>query len=226
MERAIGTEEAPRVFISYSWDSDAHKNWVSTLVTRLRSNGVNVILDQWHVRLGDQLPQFMETAVRDSNFVLIICTPRYKERSDRRLGGVGYEGHIITAEVFRSQTERKFIPALRSGDWDHAAPSWLAGKNFADLRGEPYRELQYGTVMATIHHMLPEAPPIGPKPPYLVNAVAALVRFVDRMAVVSEKAFDTITSLELTYAIGGLRGNSSGRPRSYRPDTPRAGRRV
>ena len=110
IERAIGTEATPRVFISYSWESDAHKAWVAELAGRLRSDGVNVVLDQWHLRLGDQLPQFMETTVRESSFVLIVCTPRYKERSDGRLGGVGYEGHVITAEVFRSQNERKFIP--------------------------------------------------------------------------------------------------------------------
>jgi TIR domain len=152
---------APRAFISYSWDSEAHKAWIAELAARLRSDGVDVILDQWHVRLGDQLPQFMETSVRDSDFVLIICTPRYKERSNQRSGGVGYEGHVITAEVFYSQNQRKFIPVLRLGEWDQAAPSWLLGRIFADLRGEPYSESTYQNLKNTIRRMLPEAPPIG-----------------------------------------------------------------
>src|SRR5271166_6487209 len=155
----------PRVFISYSWDDDAHKAWVARLATRLRSDGVNVILDQWEVRLGDQLSQFMETSVRESDFVLIICTPRYKERSDGRRGGVGYEGHVITAEVFYySDNQRKFIPVLRLGEWKQTAPSWLLGKAYADLCGDPYREPEYQNLMSTIQQILPEAPPIGPKP--------------------------------------------------------------
>ena len=36
-----------KVFISYSWDSDAHKEWVRQLGERLVTNGVEVILDQW-----------------------------------------------------------------------------------------------------------------------------------------------------------------------------------
>ena len=161
---ASSSPAPPRVFISYSWDDDAHKAWVAELATRLRSDGVNVILDQWEVRLGDQLPQFMETSVRESDYVVIICTPRYKERTDPRRGGVGYEEQVITAEVFYAQNQRKFIPALRLGEWKDVAPSWLLGKDFADLRGEPYSESQYQELKNTIHQLLPEAPPIGPKP--------------------------------------------------------------
>jgi hypothetical protein len=36
------------VFISYSWDSEAHKDWVSTFATRLRRDGIDTILDQTH----------------------------------------------------------------------------------------------------------------------------------------------------------------------------------
>ncbi|WP_370457663.1 SEFIR domain-containing protein [Rufibacter sp. XAAS-G3-1] len=35
-----------KVFISYSHDSNNHKDWVLQLATRLRLNGVDVILDQ------------------------------------------------------------------------------------------------------------------------------------------------------------------------------------
>jgi hypothetical protein len=41
-------EIPPQVFISYSHDSDEHKNWIIQLATRLRSNGVDVILDVWN----------------------------------------------------------------------------------------------------------------------------------------------------------------------------------
>lgn len=38
-------KENPIVFISYSHDSDGHKEWVKALATRLRHHGVDVILD-------------------------------------------------------------------------------------------------------------------------------------------------------------------------------------
>ena len=58
--------EAPKAAISYSWDDEAHKAWVKEFATRLRGDGINVTLDQWHLSLGDRLPLFMEKIVRDS----------------------------------------------------------------------------------------------------------------------------------------------------------------
>ena len=37
-----------RVFVSYSWDSNEHKQWVKRLSTKLRSDGVDVTIDQWN----------------------------------------------------------------------------------------------------------------------------------------------------------------------------------
>jgi hypothetical protein len=151
-------------FISYSWDNDAHKAWARDLATRLRSSGIEVTLDQWHLVPGDQLPQFMESAVRNSEFVLVICTPRYKARSDNRTGGVGYEGDIMTAEVLTTRNERKFIPILRSGTWAEAAASWLAGKYYVDLSANPYSESQFDDLLTTLHGTRPKAPPVGAPP--------------------------------------------------------------
>ena len=72
----------PSAFISYSWDNDAHKGWVRTLGERLREDGVDVILDRWATVPGNQLPVSWSEAIRENQFVVIICTPRYKSRSD------------------------------------------------------------------------------------------------------------------------------------------------
>ncbi|WP_158009563.1 SEFIR domain-containing protein, partial [Bathymodiolus thermophilus thioautotrophic gill symbiont] len=37
----------PKCFMSYSHDNKEHEEWVLSLATRLRENGVDVILDQW-----------------------------------------------------------------------------------------------------------------------------------------------------------------------------------
>lgn len=150
----------PSAFVSYSWDNEEHKRWALELASRLRGDGVETILDQWHTVPGDQLPAFMEGAVRESDHVLIVCTPRYKERSDRREGGVGYEGDIITGEVFTTRNERKFIPILRRGEWTEVAPSWLAGKYYIDLRGNPYTENRYRDLLTTLLGTRPLAPPV------------------------------------------------------------------
>ncbi len=93
------TIKIPKTFISYSWDNEDHKTWIRELAERLRRDGIDVMLDQWHLVPGDQMPEFMERAVRDNDFVLIVCTPNYKQKSDQRAGGVGYEGNIKTSDL-------------------------------------------------------------------------------------------------------------------------------
>jgi hypothetical protein len=150
----------PTAFISYSWDSDAHKVWVRDFASRLRNDGVETILDQWEVVPGSQMPSFMEASVRDNDFVLIICTPRYKTRSDSRKGGVGYEGDIMTSEILNTRNHAKFIPILRTSKWNSAAPSWLLGKAYIDLSEGPYDENQYARLVSTLHGELPTPPPV------------------------------------------------------------------
>jgi hypothetical protein len=151
----------PSAFVSYSWDNDTHKSWVRALAERLRADGVDAVLDQWATVPGDQLPEFMERAIRANAFVVIVCTPRYKARSDAREGGVGYEGDVMTSEVMTQRNHRKFIPVLRSGAWTDAAPSWLGGKYYVNLSGDPYSERDYHDLLNTLLGIRETAPPIG-----------------------------------------------------------------
>jgi DNA-binding winged helix-turn-helix (wHTH) protein len=164
-ETGVSTK-IPRAFISYSWDSDEHKQWVCGLATKLRHDGVDVMLDQWGVAPGDQLPEFMEHSLRENDFVLVVCTPEYKRKSDARIGGVGYEGHIITAELFTARNNRKFIPILHHGNWEEASPSWLIGKYYIDLYRVDRFEAGYQDLLVTLHGQRMKAPPLG-KPPVL-----------------------------------------------------------
>ncbi len=94
----------PKVSGSYAWEDEEHMRWVGDFAARLRGDGVEVSLDQWIARLGEQLPELMENLVRENDRVLVICMRAYEERSDRRIGGVGYEGGLMTGEVL---TQRK-----------------------------------------------------------------------------------------------------------------------
>lgn len=149
-------------FISYSWDSEEHKTWVRGLAERLRADGVEADIDQWSAVPGDQLPAFMERAIATHSFVLIVCTPWYKTKSEMREGGVGYEGDIITGELLKSRNHRKFIPVLRAGDWGASSPGWLAGKYYVDLREGGRYESQYDDLLSTLCGTRRVAPPVGP----------------------------------------------------------------
>lgn len=125
------------VFVSYSWDSELHKERIKRFVEYLRRNQIKVIYDA-DARLGEPSHDFMETGIRTSDYVLMCYTPIYKKKADGRLkkeiSGVGYENMIITAEVYSRNNQYKFIPVLFEGTWELSTPYWAVGKLGIDLR--------------------------------------------------------------------------------------------
>ena len=166
-ERADESEgEPPQVFISYALESDQHSIWVRDLAARLQRDGVRIILDQCDLAPGSDQFTFMERSVESSNFVIVVCTPTYAEKANNREGGVGYESMVITGALGKKIDSRKFIPVLRSGDWDSSRPTYLSSKYGVDLSNDPYFETQYDQLIHNLHGEPIPLPPVGPKPKF------------------------------------------------------------
>lgn len=156
----------PKVFISYSWESKEHSDWVKSLADKLLADGIEAIIDSYDVSPGDRLPKFMESSIRDSDYVIIICTEEYKRKANNREKGVGYESHIISAELYNNHNDRKFIPVIRQGDFNLALPTYLDGKLAIDLRGNPFNEDSYKDLIASIFKVK-KKPKVGIRPYYV-----------------------------------------------------------
>ena len=156
----------PKVFISYSWESKEHSDWVNSLADKLLADGIEAIIDNYDVSPGDRLPKFMESSIKDSDYVIIICTEEYKRKANNREKGVGYESHIISAELYNNHNDRKFIPIIRQGDFNTALPTYLDGKLAIDLRGNPFNETSYKDLIASIFKFK-KKPKVGIRPYYL-----------------------------------------------------------
>jgi hypothetical protein len=156
-----------KVFISYSWDSPPHKTWVRTLAVRLQENGVNVLLDQWDTHPGLDLTNYMESSVRESTFVLLVCTPAFAERANTLKGGVGYEKSIVTGEIFSgSSAPGKFVPLLRSGEAKESLPSYLKSRVFIDFRREADFDKGFESLLRHLYAKPAYVrPPLGEEPP-------------------------------------------------------------
>lgn len=160
-------ETAITVFVSYSWDSEDHKKWVLNFVELLRADGINAIVDQMHLAIGERSPEFMERSVRESRYVLVVCTGKYKRKFDNREGGAGFEGHIISGEIINEVGQNKFIPVLRSGDWNSTIPTALSGVIGVDLRNDSSDE--YQKLLRRLHG-ISKVSPIGSPPSWLARS--------------------------------------------------------
>jgi TIR domain-containing protein len=156
----------PQAFLSYALESDSHQKWVFDLATKLRENGVRTILDLWDLPVGSDQFYFMERSIEKSDFVIVICTPTYAQKANSREGGVGFETRVITGEFAKKIEFRKFIPVLRSGEWDSSAPNYLKSIHGVDLRNEPYSQIQFEKLVRTLHCEPLQPPPVGPKPAF------------------------------------------------------------
>jgi len=141
----------PKVFVSYSHDSELHKNWVLELATRLMANGVDVILDQWDLNLGSNLPHFMETGLVGANRVIAVCTKTYVGKANASLGGVGYEKMILTAQLMQNVLSERIIPVIRDNDGRPPVPTFLDGKVYVDFRDDRAYESKYEELIREIH---------------------------------------------------------------------------
>lgn len=69
----------PKVFISYSWTKS---DLVLQVANRLMSHGIEVVLDKWDLKEGQDKYVFMEQCVNNSDItkVLIFCDKTYTEK--------------------------------------------------------------------------------------------------------------------------------------------------
>jgi hypothetical protein len=72
--------EYPKIFISYSHDSAEHVQRVLTLANRLREDGIDCMIDQYVVVPEEGWRFWTERQIRDSDFVLLVCTESYRRR--------------------------------------------------------------------------------------------------------------------------------------------------
>lgn len=127
-EPAVATEviDNPTVFISYSWDNEEHKNWILGLATKLMENGVKVLLDRYELGPGKNMLHFMDEAIKQSDKVVMIFTPNYKLKAEKRQGGVGYEYSILNVDLYKTiASNNKYIPVLKEGTTETSIPDFI-----------------------------------------------------------------------------------------------------
>jgi hypothetical protein len=156
--------KSPKVFISYSHDSPEHKKWVLDLAINLRENGIDVILDQWDLKLGGDVAKFMGSST-DADRVLMICTEPYVKKADEGKGGVGYEAMIVTGELIRNLDTTKFIPVIRQNPGEIKLPKSVSTRAYINLSNNQSLEQEFERLLRDLHQApAVSKPPIGENP--------------------------------------------------------------
>jgi hypothetical protein len=159
----------PLVFVSYSHDSDAHKEWVKELATSLRAGGIDAVLDQWDLAPGEDIAAFMERCVTSADRVLLVCSERYVEKANRGDGGVGYERLIVSGELVNRVDTKKFIPIVRQTTTPRVTPTYVGPRKYLDFSIDAEFTQRVDELLREIHGV-----GSGAKPPLGANPFAAV----------------------------------------------------
>ncbi len=222
---ALTEPDHPKVFISYSHDSPEHADRVRELSDRLRADGLDCILDQYEVSPPEGWPGWTDKQIRDTDFVLMICT----ETSNRRVMGeekpdtglgVRWEGHLINQYIYNlGANNTKFIPVLlESGEVNHI-PTILQGVAYYRAQTEEGYENLYRYLTNQPRYLkqplgkLRKLPSRQPKQNFFATSVANLPYernpfFTGREEILKD-LHDTLcktSATALSQAISGLGG--------------------
>jgi hypothetical protein len=137
-----------KVFISYSHDSPEHAVKVLTLANKLRSEGIDAIIDQYEPWPEKGWSQWMLKQVSEATFVLMICTEMYYKGAMDKLGeeekkGVKYEWHLINSYFYQDgAVNKRFLPVIfKENARDFIPDPFIDMPRFCVATNEGYEDL-------------------------------------------------------------------------------------
>lgn len=188
----------PRVFISYSWSSPEHRDLIRQWAEQMVADGVDVVLDVWDLKEGDDKYAFMEKMVTDESVshVLVFTDSEYAAKADARKAGVGTESQIISSEVYSKVQQSKFIPVVCefTDTGEPYLPTFLSTRIWIDFSSPEAANENWEQLIRLLYgkpaHVKPS---LGKSPTYVttdvtVPASPAVAKFaVLKQAILQEK---------------------------------------
>jgi len=188
-------QDNPKLFISYTWSSPDHEQWVHDLATELVEAGVDVIYDKWGLKEGHDAFAFMEKMVADPDIrkVVMVCDKIYAEKADGRSGGVGTETQIISPEIYGKENQDKFVAVVAERDEKGNAylPTYYKSRIYIDLSNSDLYATNFEQLLRWVYDKpLYIKPKIGKKPLFLSETNPILLGTTTRY----KRALDAIKS--------------------------------
>ncbi|QOV91830.1 SEFIR domain-containing protein [Humisphaera borealis] len=167
----------PKVFLSYSWSSPGHQATVKEWADRLIADGVDVVLDIYDFKEGQDKFAFMEKMVADATIshVLLLSDRAYAEKANSRKSGVGTESQIISKEVYEKVDQSKFLPVVCEKDpsGEPCLPTFVSSRKWIDFSTpEAVNENWEQLVRVLYGKPFYVKPAIGKVPAYLTETEA------------------------------------------------------
>ncbi len=133
----MSIQKKPKVFISYSWDSEEHKNLIKKFSDDLKQTNIDSIIDS-DIALTPNAgwTQWMKKEIEKADYVILVFTPIYFNRFENNVEptegkGVQWESKIIFSEIYNGKNISKYIPVvIDDNDFNTSIPNILDCSRF------------------------------------------------------------------------------------------------
>ncbi len=156
----------PRVFISYTSADYNNRKWVQRLADKLRASGVNARVDIYHLKPGDDLPQWMTNELILAEKVILVCDKFYADKADHKRGGVGWETMIIQGDMMAHLEQSKYVAIARGHDVDQNLPIYVKSRYALDWSDDDSMDKEFDKLLLYLFDCELE-PPIGKIPEFI-----------------------------------------------------------
>ncbi|MFC4802596.1 toll/interleukin-1 receptor domain-containing protein [Neobacillus sp. GCM10023253] len=172
-------------FISYSWDSTPHQEWVVRLANKLRVEGgieANVDVFETTTRTVN-LNTMMIKNMRDNDFAILVLTENFAKKANELEGGVGFET-MLSLPILRKNPDKLIFILRHQGDFEKVFPFHLEGYYAIDFSNdnkfeEKYNELLHRIEGVPLYRMEPVGKPRVLQPKDLNKTMSIDVDFSD-----------------------------------------------
>jgi len=180
--------KSPRVFISYSKDSDAHRERVLLLVQRLRKDGIDAWFEEFEDSPPQGWPRWRTEQLTQADFVVLVCTTTYRRwfEGQEHPGegqGVALEGLLTSQLVSAGEVDlSQLVPVHFEGAAHEVVPRIVRSATIHRL------EAEYEQLRLHLTGKLAERPaPLGT----IVSARVPTLGFSQRLARFYRSLFST-----------------------------------
>lgn len=127
-------ESTKKIFVTYAWTDNKHKEKVISFTNFLRESGYDASMDRKNSQEESAINfnKMMVQGIQNSDKVIVVLNPKYKERANKFEGGVGTEIEIILEEI--KSNPNKFIFVSFGENILEITPTAFKGRDILDLK--------------------------------------------------------------------------------------------